>query len=575
MAGYIDRNFIEELITRVNIVELIDHYLNLRKTGQNYKACCPFHQEKTPSFIVNPDKQFYHCFGCGAGGNAIRFIMEYAQLDFVEAVHEIANKIGIEVIYEPNESGAVQHNQENANQYQQLYTINAQAAYYYRQQLRQSKLAQDYLKQRGLTGEVAREFGIGYAPANWQNLINLFPSANHEQLFQLGLIKKSNGSNYDVFRDRIIYPILDRRKRIIAFGGRLIAPNDKAPKYLNSPATILFQKSQEVYGWHLATQNRQQVIVVEGYMDVIALAQYGITNSVATLGTACTTQQLELLFRRVTDIVFCFDGDVAGQQAAWRALKSALPLLKDKRQVSFVFLATGFDPDSLVRSQGEAGFNNCIKQALPLSKFLFQQFKTLDLTTVEGKTKLIEEVKPLLQLLPLGTYRDLVLQELEQLTKIEQTFLAANYNQPPPSNNIKPVSSMRQLSLAQQGMVYLLYKSELHLELDANSYNKLVQLEQKEVALLLDIVILCRKAKSLGVILEHFRATEYEPLISQLLPHQVGLAIMGLELKQEFAGVIRGLCKEFFKQRFLVLNQSLPNLSADEKLEYLAILKAG
>jgi len=348
----IPRGFIDDLMTRVDIVDLIDNYVSLRKAGRNYTALCPFHNEKTPSFSVSPDKQFYYCFGCGTHGTAIGFLMNYAHLNFVEAVHELASRVGVEVVYEQGGSTPA-----SITAFDDWYQVMAQAAQYYRQQLRQSQAAIDYLKKRGLTGEIARDFGLGYAPPGWDNLLKTLgtDSDMRTRLLKTGLIKQNeSGRRYDHFRDRVMFPILDVRGRVIAFGGRKLSKSEHEPKYLNSPETPLFQKSSELYGWYLASKIRslQQIIVVEGYMDVVALAQYGIPNVVATLGTATTHQHLTRLFRKLPEIIFCFDGDEAGQKAAWRALEMALPLLQDGRSVRFMFLPKGDDPDSLVRHSG-------------------------------------------------------------------------------------------------------------------------------------------------------------------------------------------------------------------------------
>jgi DNA primase len=421
MAGRIPRNFIDDLITRVDIVDLIDNYVSLRKSGQNYTALCPFHNEKTPSFTVSPDKQFYYCFGCGAHGTAIGFLMNYAHLNFIEAVHELASRAGIEVVYEqgttPTSIAAVDD----------LYQTMEQATHYYRQQLRQSQAAIKYLKSRGLTGEIARDFRLGYAPPGWDNLLKTLGTDTEKQsrLLKTGLIKQNeSGHRYDHFRNRIMFPILDRRGRTIAFGGRTLSESKHEPKYLNSPETALFQKSRELYGWYFARKIRplQKIIVVEGYMDVVALTQYGIQNAVATLGTATTHKHLTQLFRNVPEIIFCFDGDQAGQKAAWRALETVLPLLQEGRQVRFVFLPQGYDPDNLVRFEGTQNFNNRLAQATALSDFLFDTLtQQVDMRSIDGRARLVELAKPLLKQLPAGPYHELMLQKLSQLTGINLT----------------------------------------------------------------------------------------------------------------------------------------------------------
>ncbi len=359
MAGLIPQSFIDDLMNRIDIVEVIDGRVPLKKTGREYTACCPFHNEKTPSFTVSPTKQFYHCFGCGAHGTAIGFLMEYEHLSFPESVEELARLAGVPMEYEgPSPNEPVRRKKDES-----LYDLLAKVDQYYRQQLRQhpqSRRAVDYLKQRGVSGEIAAEFGLGFAPPGWDNLERqLGQSAEvREKLVSTGmLIKKDSGGSYDRFRDRIMFPIRDRRGRTIAFGGRILPDNqekgDKPPaKYLNSPETPLFHKGQELYGLYEARQALRDItrlMVVEGYMDVVALAQYGIRYAVATLGTATTEEHLHKLFRLTPEIVFCFDGDRAGREAAWRALNNALPVMREGRQIRFMFLPDGEDPDSYVR----------------------------------------------------------------------------------------------------------------------------------------------------------------------------------------------------------------------------------
>ncbi|HDN26929.1 MAG TPA: DNA primase, partial [Thioploca sp.] len=494
----IPRGFIDDLMTRVDIVDLIDNYVSLRKAGRNYTALCPFHNEKTPSFSVNPDKQFYYCFGCGTHGTAIGFLMNYAHLNFVEAVHELASRVGVEVVYEQGGSTPA-----SITAFDELYQVMAQAAQYYRQQLRQSQAAIDYLKKRGLTGEIARDFGLGYAPPGWDNLLKTLgtDSDMRKRLLKTGLIKQNeSGRRYDHFRDRVMFPILDVRGRVIAFGGRKLSKSEHEPKYLNSPETPLFQKSSELYGWYLASKIRslQQIIVVEGYMDVVALAQYGIPNVVATLGTATTHQHLTRLFRKLPEIIFCFDGDEAGQKAAWRALEMALPLLQDGRSVRFMFLPKGDDPDSLVRHSGAQGFETYLNRALPLSDFLFGTLKQrVNLNHPEGRARLVELAKPLLKQLPAGAYRDLMLQQLSDLTRVNFKNLTrliqkGEVPKQPIAKTRKPGESIIEFSLVHQAIIRLLHKPALSLSID-DRYEKLSNLKQQDIKLLLNIIELTRK----------------------------------------------------------------------------------
>jgi DNA primase len=520
----ISRNFIDELMVRVDIVDLIDSYISLRKVGRNYKALCPFHNEKTPSFSVNPDKQFYYCFGCGASGTSIGFLMNYARLSFVEAVHELASRAGMEVVYEQGLAPAA------ITAFDDLYEVMRQAAQYYKQQLRQSPTAISYLKKRGLTGEIARDFGIGYAPAGWQNLLkNLGGDAETEKrLIKTGLIKEhKSGRHYDCFRDRIMFPILDQRGRVIAFGGRILSKSEHEPKYLNSPETPLFQKSRQLYGWYFARQVRplQSIIIVEGYMDVVALAQYGIHNAVASLGTATTGEHLKLLFRSISDIIFGFDGDKAGLKAAWRALETALPFLQGGRQVRFILLPQGSDPDSLVREEGTQAFNNRLTQAIPLSKFLFDSLmQQVDMKSLDGRARLVELAKPFLKKLPTGPYRDLMLQELSDLTHVDLKKLTILIQSEIPQQAvIKPkpfrrfVESVKDLSPVHRAIVYLLHKPALSQLVDYPN-NKLSTINKQNIKLLLNLIEFTRMNPklTLGAICEHWRGTDDEQIINQL-----------------------------------------------------------
>ncbi|WP_133129954.1 DNA primase [Legionella yabuuchiae] len=416
MTGLIPRPFIDDLLIRTDIVEFIDGYISLKKRGQSYLACCPFHNEKTPSFNVVPKKQFYHCFGCGASGNAISFAMNYLNLEFVEAVETLATRLGLEV---PREKGSGETTKASPNLYQLLNKVSS----FYQQTLKNTGLeAVNYLKNRGLSGEIAREYQLGYAPPGWHTLESMFKQ-NRKELISTGmLIQKDDGSTYDRYRQRVIFPIHDRHGKIIGFGGRAIK-DDQKPKYLNSPETILFQKNRELYGLHQALQHGAQlpfIIVVEGYIDVIALAQFGIPQVVATLGTATSAYHVQLLSKYTKKIIFCFDGDKAGRQAAWRALESALPHLNAGLEAHFSFLPEGQDPDSLIRNEGKEGFLNHLNKASSFNQFFFATLtKELDSTTLAGKSQLVNAAKPYLQKMNEGPYRQLIIDELALLTRID------------------------------------------------------------------------------------------------------------------------------------------------------------
>jgi DNA primase len=388
----IPNDFISTLLSRVDIVDVVDRHVPLRKAGANYQACCPFHSEKTPSFTVSPTKQFYHCFGCGAHGTAIGFLMEYAGKSFPDAVDELARDAGLDVP-RVERSEEKERREETSDATATLLT----AARFYRAQLKDAARAIDYLKGRGLTGAVAARFGIGYAPDDWQSLAAAFPRYDDPALDAAGLVVSGDGKRYDRFRDRVMFPIHDSRGRVIGFGGRVIG--DGEPKYLNSPETAVFSKGRELYGLFLARtaiRDAGCVVVVEGYMDVVALAQHGVENAVATLGTATTPVHAQKLFRLTDDVVFCFDGDAAGRKAAWRALENTLPLLADGKNVRFLFLPDGEDPDDFVRARGRTAFEQAVANATPLSEYLVSALAARHApTSAEGRAALVAAARPL------------------------------------------------------------------------------------------------------------------------------------------------------------------------------------
>ncbi|MBT8050220.1 MAG: DNA primase [Gammaproteobacteria bacterium] len=412
MGGLIPDSFIEELLGRIDIVEIIERRVPLKKAGREFQARCPFHDEKTPSFTVSPQKQFYHCFGCGAHGSAIGFMMNYEGLEFVDAVEELARHAGLQV---PREASS--RPRPSAG----LYELLDKAAVFYQQQLKDNSEAVAYLKQRGLSGEVAKDFGIGYAPPGWDGLIGKLGTDEKrlDHLRKAGMISKGRSGEYDKFRHRIMFPIHDRRGRVIAFGGRALG--DDGPKYLNSPETELFHKGRELYGLYLARRSEaklERILVVEGYMDVVALAQFGLRNCVATLGTATTGDHAELLFRAADEVIFCFDGDRAGRQAAWRALENTLPRLKDGRQARFLFLPEGEDPDSMVRQEGAEAFNRRLDAAQPLSDYFFEHFTAeVDMAALDGRARLVAKARPALEVIPDGVFRDMMFERLGTLAQ--------------------------------------------------------------------------------------------------------------------------------------------------------------
>ena len=417
MAGKIPRSFIDDLIARHDIVDIIDSRVKLKKQGKNFGACCPFHNEKTPSFSVSQEKQFYYCFGCGAHGNVLDFVMEFDRLDFVDAVEELASQLGLEVPREQggNESRSGPRTKEKLG----LYEMMGHISQFYQSQLRnqEGKVAIDYLKGRGLSGEVVQKFGIGFVPDQWDLIRNRFgrDAEAQQALVTAGmLIENDNGRRYDRFRGRVMFPIHDRRGRVIGFGGRVLG--DGTPKYLNSPETPIFHKGRELYGLYEVLQTHREpekLLVVEGYMDVVALAQFGVDYAVASLGTSTTGDHIQTLFRQTGTVVCCYDGDRAGRDAAWRAMEQALPYLTDGRQLKFMFLPDGEDPDTYIRQYGKEGFEQQIQNAMPLSEFMFNSLVAqVDMTSKEGKAKLKTLAKPLLEKVAGETLREYLLNTL-------------------------------------------------------------------------------------------------------------------------------------------------------------------
>ncbi|MEP7181902.1 MAG: DNA primase [Betaproteobacteria bacterium] len=425
----IPNDFIQTLLARVDIVDVIDRYVPLKKAGANYQACCPFHSEKTPSFTVSPTKQFYHCFGCGAHGTAIGFLMEYGSKPFPDAVEELARDAGLEVPRVEARPGEA----ERREQAQDLSALLLTAAKFYRAQLKDAPQAVEYLKARGLTGAVAAQFGVGYAPDGWQPLAAAFPKYDDAALETAGLVIAGDaGKRYDRFRDRIMFPIHDSRGQVIGFGGRVLGAGE--PKYLNSPETPLFSKGRELYGLFLARnaiRDAGKVVVVEGYMDVVALAQHGVLYAVATLGTATTPVHVQKLFRQTDTVAFCFDGDNAGRKAAWRALENTLPALADGKNAVFLFLPDGEDPDDYVRKRGKAAFEALIGRATPLSEFLLSELSAQHPpTSAEGRAALVAAARPLVAQLTAPILSALIRRRLAELSGLPETDLRALLQQP-------------------------------------------------------------------------------------------------------------------------------------------------
>jgi DNA primase len=420
MAGLIPQDFIDDLIARADIVEVVGRRVQLKKAGREFKACCPFHDEKSPSFTVSPGKGFYHCFGCGAHGTAIGFLMEFDHMSFVDAIEALASTMGVEVPKSQSD--------QPAKRYDELFSLMDTVSRYWQDELKDNVDAVAYLQKRGIDGATAKRFGIGVAADGWSNVLDKFGKSDEatERLLATGLIiRKDNGKHYDRFRDRLMFPIRDARGRTIGFGGRTMG--DGEPKYLNSPETVLFHKGRELYGLYEARQALRHIdrlVVVEGYMDAVALARNGIDFVVATLGTATTNEHLNRLFRLTEDVYFAFDGDRAGKKAAWRALENALPQIREGRQIRFVFLPDGQDPDSYVNENGANAFVELLNAGLPLSQFLIDKLASqVDMETIDGRARLAEMARPLLQKLPAGVYRELLVESLAETVGITATKL--------------------------------------------------------------------------------------------------------------------------------------------------------
>ncbi|MCL4106178.1 UNVERIFIED_CONTAM: hypothetical protein GTU68_058484 [Idotea baltica] len=578
MAGRIPQTFLDDLLDRLDIVEVVDRRVKLKKTGKNYSARCPFHDEKTPSFSVNPEKQFYYCFGCGAGGNALGFVMDYENLDFPQTVESLAGSVGLTVPREENRpvSGPGSQAAEQSNR--ELYDLMERAAKYYQLELRkhpQAKRAVTYLKERGLTGEIAKSFDLGFAPPGWDNLLKALGSDEKQRdlLLKSGmLVKNEAGRIYDRFRDRVMYPIRDQRGRVIAFGGRVLG--DDKPKYLNSPETPIFQKGRELYGLYQAKQaNRklERVLVVEGYMDVIALAQHGITTATATLGTATSSIHLQRIYRLCPEIIFCFDGDQAGRKAAFRALEAALPSMEDGRQAKFLFLPEGEDPDDAVRSGGETHFNQLLDAATPLESFLFDSLASgIDTQSMDGRARLSKMALPYLRTLPEGIYRELMFQaladktglDLASLMKLEAPALkpqpeetaaqaettehTGQHEDTPPLGDAsapkqRPVNRQTRnqySNFAQKAIAQLLHLPQIAQLIDSNDLN---ELEGEDVGLLLELLDLLqrRPESNTAMLLGHWYGTTEGEMLSRLAGEERLIPKEGIE--QEFLDTLKAL----------------------------------
>lgn len=585
MAGRISRQFIDDLLARADIVELVDARVPLKKAGKNYQACCPFHNEKSPSFTVSQDKQFYHCFGCGEHGNAISFLMEFDRLDFVDAIEELAGHCGVEVVREENNvSPAEQRRQQQIyHQKQDDYELMNQICRFYQQQLKVAKdkqIAIDYLKGRGLSGEVVKRFGIGYIGDAWDGMMKAF-SANgqtNQQLVDLGMaIQGDKNKPYDRFRGRITFPIRDKRGRVIGFGGRVLG--DEKPKYLNSPETRVYHKGQELYGLYEAKQankNLQRLVVVEGYMDVVALAQHGVDYAVASLGTATTSEQLQTMFRTVKEVICCYDGDRAGRDAAWRAMENALPLIRDGFSLKFVFVPDGEDPDSLIRIKGQQAFEILLDQAMPLSKFLFEHLMSqVDMNSLEGRAALVESFQPYLAKLPESILKDAIINDIANNfgTGSEQLLAKLNKrgNTEPAAKKPKANTKVTPVRLA----IALLLEHP-HIVNSLDDISVLKPLDIPGVALLNQLLNLCQQNPTIKTqqLLEYFRDTEQGKQLAKLMCWQHHIEEEAAT--DVFLDSIEKLLNNFVEQRAEILLQKarIGQMTIQEKQELQAILNA-
>ena len=582
MAGRIPKGFIDELLVRADIVDVIDARVPLTKAGKDYKARCPFHDEKTPSFTVSSDKQFYHCFGCGAHGSAIGFLMAHDHMEFREAVEELAARVGLAL---PEDAIGEDDAPEAGNE---LLGVLAEADRFYQRQLRHHPSAQravDYLKGRGVSGEIAKRYGIGFAPDGWDSLLSTLASNETQRtvLLRAGLVvRKGSGGYYDRFRDRVMFPIRDTRARVVGFGGRVL--DDSEPKYLNSPETPVFHKGREVYGLDLARtaiRREKRVLVVEGYMDVLALAQFGIDFAVATLGTATTREHLHALFRLSPDVIFCFDGDRAGREAAWRALETALPTMQDGRQVSFLFLPEGDDPDSLVRREGKESLLARLAEARSLPDFLFEGLqKQVDVRRLDGRARLAELARPLLAKLPQGVLQQMMVQRLAEFSGVgvdKLLDLVVGKTSPrgaPSAAGTTRAQVRKPPSLVRTAIALLVHEPALARSIGDTS--DLAALDMPGIPLLLSLADLLKSQPGLttGALIERFRDSEYRVAIEKLLEWPHPALQRQLNLEAELSGTLGQLRRALHGQRTdeLLRKEHLQGLEAEEKAELSRLL---
>lgn len=600
MAGRIPQHFIDELVARTDIVEVIGSRVQLKRAGREYKACCPFHDEKSASFYVSVDKQFYHCFGCGAHGTVLGFVMEYDHLGFVEAVEDLAARAGLEV---PREGGTAAPAHPN----DELYVALERAALFFKQSLSTDQRARDYFERRGIRHDTAQRFALGYAPARWDALLDRYGGSEDERqvLLRAGLIIERNRDNarpgespgfYDRFRDRVMFPIRDTRGRCLGFGGRVLDSGE--PKYLNSPETELFHKGRELYGLfeaRQATRSLQRLLVVEGYMDVVSLHQAGITFAVATLGTATTSEHLQRIFRLVGEVVFCFDGDRAGRAAAWRALENAVGEVKQGRQVRFMFLPDGHDPDTLVQADGAAAFEARMASAMPLSQYLLQELSSrVDTESVDGRAQLVELARPLLRRIPSDVYRELLTGQLAAAVRMQPARLAellgrdvptaAERPQPidpvgqPFRNANPPAAPVGRGTLVRQAVVLLVRFPSSAAAVSAGQIEALAGVDRPGVALLCELLTQMREdpAPTTAALLERWRERPEHSQLARVAMLECLAPNATAAAAELGSAVARLILEESPGQRLdaLLEKAGAEGLSAEEKSQLQDLLRA-
>ncbi|ERM59580.1 DNA primase [Vibrio cyclitrophicus] len=578
MAGHIPRSFIDDLLARLDIVDIVDARVKLKKKGKNYGACCPFHNEKTPSFSVSQEKQFYHCFGCGVHGNAIDFMMEFERLDFVEAIEELASFLGLDVPREQRSGEISTTPRANSEQKRNLYDLMGGISNFYRSQLKISanKPAIDYLKNRGLSGEIVQKFGIGYVADEWDLVRKNFGQQKEAQdMLVTGgmLIENDKGNRYDRFRGRVMFPIRDRRGRVIGFGGRVL--EDGTPKYLNSPETPIFHKGKELYGLYEVMQAYReppQILVVEGYMDVVALAQYGVDYSVASLGTSTTGDHVQMLFRQTSTVVCCYDGDRAGKEAAWRALENALEFLKTGNTLKFLFLPDGEDPDSYIREHGKDAFEQLVQNATPLSTYLFDnliELHKLNLGTTEGKSALRAHASALINKIPDSYFQELLEKLLDERTGFDNQLRRARVHTknptPQPHKELKRTPMREVIALLIQNPSYADMVPDL---------SSVKGLQLPGLSLFVEVLDKCHAHPHIntGQLLEHWRHNKHEALLSRLASWEIPLDEDNQEdIFLDSLDNILAQCVEKQIENLQAKARSV-GLSAEEKRELLALM---